>query len=80
MPIAFVLIKVHFGGETEVLEQLKGIDTLKEAHIVFGSADIIAKLESDDRQQIEQAIIWKIRKLTKVADTFTNWVHKSAYK
>jgi len=75
MPMAFVLINVEIGGEEEVVKNLKQIEEVKEAYLLFGVYDIIVKVEAEDRQRVEEIIIWKIRKFDKVRQTITNWVH-----
>ena len=75
MPMAFVLINVERDGGKEVLENLKQIEEVKEAYSLFGVYDVIAKVEAEDRQRIEEVIIWKIRKFDKVRQTITNWVY-----
>ncbi|RJS88737.1 Lrp/AsnC family transcriptional regulator [Candidatus Bathyarchaeota archaeon] len=75
MPMAFVLINVEIGGEEEVMKNLRQIEEVKEAYLLFGVYDIIVKVEAEDRQRVEEIIIWKIRKFDKVRQTITNWVH-----
>jgi DNA-binding Lrp family transcriptional regulator len=76
MPMAFVLINVEIGGETEVMESLKTIEEVKEAYTLFGVYDIVVKVEADERRRVEEIIVWKIRKFDKVRQTITNWVHQ----
>jgi len=73
--MAFVLINVEIGGEEEVMKNLRQIEEVKEAYLLFGVYDIIVKVEAEDRQRVEEIIIWKIRKFDKVRQTITNWVH-----
>ncbi|MCD6263321.1 Lrp/AsnC ligand binding domain-containing protein [Candidatus Bathyarchaeota archaeon] len=75
MPMVFVLINVEIGGEEEVMKNLRQIEEVKEAYLLFGVYDIIVKVEAEDRQRVEEIIIWKIRKFDKVRQTITNWVH-----
>jgi len=80
MPMAFVLINVEIGGETEVLDGLRQIEEVKEAYTLFGVYDIIAKVEAEERRRVEEIIVWKIRKFDKVRQTITNWVHEGFEK
>ena len=75
MAMAFVLINVEIGGEEEVLNNLRKIEEVKEAYMLFGVYDIIVKVEAENRRRVEEIIIWKIRKFDKVRQTITNWVH-----
>jgi len=80
MPMAFVLINVEIGGETEVLDGLRQIEEVKEAYTLFGVYDIIAKVEAEERRRVEEIIVWKIRKFDKVRQTITNCVHEGFEK
>lgn len=71
MPMAFVLINTEMGSETEVLNVLHKIGNIKEAYVVYGIYDIIARVEADTMDQIKDIITWKIRQLNKVRSTLT---------
>jgi len=71
MPSAFVLINSEIGGENEVLEELRKVSNVKEAHIVYGVYDIIAKVEAEDMDKLKSVITWKIRRLDRVRSTLT---------
>ena len=68
---AFVLINAEIGAEREVLKGLKEISEVKEAHMVYGVYDIIARIETDTMQELKDIISWKIRRLDKVRSTLT---------
>jgi DNA-binding Lrp family transcriptional regulator len=68
---AFVLINAEIGAEAEVLKELKNISEIKEAHMVYGVYDIIARVETDTMQELKDVISWKIRRLDKVRSTLT---------
>ena len=70
MPLAFVLINSEIGAEVEVLKKVKQVASVKEAYIVYGVYDIIAKLEAESFEDIRD-IVAKIRGLDKVASTLT---------
>jgi len=71
MEIAYVLISCDLGYEAEVIDELKHLDNVKEAHGVFGAYDILTKLESDNMEHLRDTITWKIRKLNRVRSTLT---------
>ena len=71
MATAFVLINSTLGAEDEVLKGLKEIKEVREAHMVFGVYDIIARIETDTMQELEDIISWKIRRLDKTRGTIT---------
>ena len=71
MSTAFVLINAELGSENEVLRGLKAIQEVKEAHIVYGVYDIIVRVETENLQDLKDAINLKIRRLNKVRSTLT---------
>ncbi|MFH0848221.1 MAG: Lrp/AsnC ligand binding domain-containing protein [archaeon] len=71
MPVAFVMINVESGSEKQVLEELRNVDVVKEAHFVYGVYDIVVKAEADSMDALRQAITWKIRRVSKVRSTLT---------
>ena len=68
---AFVVIMVEIGSEQKMMGELKAIPEVKEAHIVHGAYDIIARVESDTRSNVRDVINWKIRRLVKVRSVMT---------
>jgi DNA-binding Lrp family transcriptional regulator len=68
---AFVLINAEIGAESEVLKGLKDIPEVKEAHMVYGVYDIIARIQTETMQELKDIISWKIRRLDKVRSTLT---------
>lgn len=71
MPMAFVLINAEIGAENEVLQALKKISNVKEAYMVYGVYDIVAKVEADTMDKIKDIVTWQIRRLDKVRSTLT---------
>jgi len=68
---AFVLINAEIGAENEVLEDLKAIQEVKEAHMVYGVYDIITRVDAETLQDLKDVISLKIRRLDKVRSTLT---------
>ena len=71
MATAFVLINAEIGAEREVLKGLKEIPEVKEAHMVYGVYDIIARIQTETMQELKDILSWKIRRLDKVRSTLT---------
>ncbi len=71
MATAFVLINAEIGSEGDVLKDLNAIPEVKEAYMVYGVYDIIARIETDTMQDLKDTISWKIRRLDKVRSTLT---------
>ncbi len=71
MVIAYVLITCDLGYEEQIIEELKQLTNVKEAHEIIGPYDILAKVESDSEESLKDIITWKIRKLNRVRSTLT---------
>lgn len=71
LPSAFVLINAEIGSEDEVLKSLKAIPNVKEAYVVYGVYDIVARVEAEAMEKLKDVVTWKIRRLDKVRSTLT---------
>jgi len=71
MTTAYVLINCDMGYEAEVIDEIKQLEDVKEAHGVFGAYDILVKVESDNVENLRDTISWKIRKLNRARSTLT---------
>ena len=71
MPMAFVLINTETGSESEVLEAIRKIDAVEEAHMVYGVYDVIAKVKADTMDKLKEIVTWNVRRLDKVRSTLT---------
>lgn len=71
MPSAFILINTEVGFENNILKEIKKIPTVKEAHMIYGVYDIIAKAEAESMDKLKETISWNIRRLDKVKSTLT---------
>ena len=71
MPTAFVLINTEIGSEEEVLNELKKISYIKEAYVVYGVYDIVAKVEAETMDKLKEVVSWSVRRLDKVRSTLT---------
>jgi DNA-binding Lrp family transcriptional regulator len=64
------------GSEEEVLDELKKLEGVKEAHCVYGAYDIIARVEADSMDKLKDTVTWKVRKINNVRNTLTMLVTK----
>lgn len=71
MPVAFVLVNAEIGSEEEVLKSLQGVEGVKEAYIVYGVYDIVAKIQADTMDKLKDVVTWHIRRLNKVRSSLT---------
>ena len=71
MATAYVLLTTELGAETEVMKGMKMIVEIKEAHMVYGVYDIIARIEAGSMEDLKNIISWRVRRLNKVRSTLT---------
>ncbi len=71
MPLAFVLINTEMGSMEETLNALTKISNVKEAYMVYGVYDIVAKVEAESMTQLKEIVTWKIRRLDTVKSTLS---------
>jgi len=60
---AYVLIIAKSGFEKQVLEKLRKLKEIKDAKIVYGEYDIIAKIQVGDVSDLNDFLIDKVRNL-----------------
>jgi DNA-binding Lrp family transcriptional regulator len=77
MPKAFVFLNIDAGGEQEVLKELRNIQNVKEAHLVYGVYDLVARIEAETMDKLKEIVTWKVRRLDKVRSTLTTIVMES---
>ncbi|MEM1569140.1 MAG: Lrp/AsnC ligand binding domain-containing protein [Candidatus Bathyarchaeia archaeon] len=71
MNIAFVLINTEIGLEETTLKRLRKIKNVKEAFIVYGVYDIIAKVEAKDLEELREIVSTHIRRVEGIRSTVT---------
>jgi len=68
---AYILVSCNTGSDEYIVNRLKDIDEVKEAHGTFGTYDVIAKIESENDEELRDVISKKIRKISKIRATLT---------
>ncbi|MCK4243338.1 Lrp/AsnC ligand binding domain-containing protein [Candidatus Bathyarchaeota archaeon] len=71
---AFAHIQVKMGKANEVIEAIKAVNGVKEAHIVTGEFDIIAKIEADDLKSLGDKVLKNIHTIKGVYRTVTSMI------
>ncbi len=71
MNTAYVLISCEVGAEKSILAELKSLESVKEISVLFGSYDIIVKLEATSEEKLKDIVVSKIRNLQKIRTTVT---------
>jgi len=71
VPTAFVFITTEPASMPEVLKEVRAVEGVEEAEMVYGVYDIVAKVKTETMDQLKQIITYKIRRLDKVRETQT---------
>ena len=71
MPTAFVFITTEPASMPEVLKEVKAIDGVEEAEMVYGVYDIVAKVKVETMYKLKNIIAYQIRRINKVLTTQT---------
>ena len=71
MVVAFILATTRTGKEKEVLESLRNMEGVNEAHNVYGDYDVFAKINADNINQLNEIMIQKIRDIPHIVTTST---------
>ena len=67
----FVLLNCDLGAEELIVEQLRKISQVSQAYVTFGAYDVIAEINTDSREDFDETVSFKIRRLTRVVSTMT---------
>jgi len=71
VPMAFVLINAEIGSEEAVLKELKKVEGVEEAYVVYGVYDVVAKVKAESMDKLKDIVTWHVRRLDKVRSTLT---------
>jgi len=77
VPIAFVFITTESASMVEVLKEVKAVEGVKEAQMVYGIYNVVAKVKAETMDELKQIITEHIRRIDKVRTTFTMIVVES---
>jgi DNA-binding Lrp family transcriptional regulator len=77
MTIAFILIQCGNIDVELVIEDLKKVKSIIEIQGVFGSYDIIVKMQAKDRATLQEIITLQIRTIKKLGITQTSLLNCS---
>jgi DNA-binding Lrp family transcriptional regulator len=71
---AYILIKVKAGKTKDVVQALKRIPGVEQAHSCFGRPDIIMFISTQDERSLSDVVITKIHSIEGVEETDTHIV------
>ena len=67
----FVLLNCDLGAEEFIVEELKKIPQISQAYVTFGAYDVIAEIITDSKEDFDETVSLKIRRLVRVVSTMT---------
>ncbi|MCV0412683.1 Lrp/AsnC ligand binding domain-containing protein [Nitrosarchaeum sp.] len=70
MHIGFILLNCDLGAEEYIVEELKQMPKVKNAHLTYGAYDVIVEVNTEEQKDFEKAVA-DIRKLSRVVSTMT---------
>jgi len=68
---AFVLIDCDFPFSENILEELKKIPEIEEFYRVQSIYDMIAKVNADSKDQLNEVVMRKVREIEGIKNTLT---------
>ncbi|QUC65154.1 Lrp/AsnC ligand binding domain-containing protein [Nitrosopumilus sp. K4] len=71
MTTAHVLINCEDSKKNAIIENLKHVESVKEVHGTFGAFDVIAKIENDIKDKIQETVAYNIRTMEDIRSTLT---------
>ncbi|MFB6253694.1 MAG: Lrp/AsnC family transcriptional regulator [Halobacteriaceae archaeon] len=71
MVIAYIMIKANTSEADRLLEDVKDIDGILDAHIVAGDVDLIAKVEVESPEDVKEIAATNIQSIAGVETTET---------
>jgi len=71
MSKAYIMMNCKVGEEAEIIQSLKKIVGIKEAHGILGLYDIIAQIECTTDEKIQEIVTQQIRKISKIQTSMT---------
>ena len=66
-----MLLNCDLGAEEFIVEELKKISRVSQAHVTFGAYDVIAEINTDSQEDFDETVSFKIRRLTRIVSTMT---------
>ncbi|WP_129112909.1 Lrp/AsnC ligand binding domain-containing protein [Halegenticoccus tardaugens] len=68
---AFIMIKTAAGESERLVDAIRGLESVAEAHIVAGAYDIIAEVDTEEVYEILKTSSTRVQGLQGVTDTKT---------
>lgn len=71
MATAFILLNIDVGSDQNIIDSLKEIPEVVEAHNVYGVHDVIVQIKAATVPELKDVIAYKIRRIENITSTLT---------
>jgi len=61
---ALVLVNTHIGEENQVLERVRNVEGVEEAHVLSGIYNLLVKIEANSIDKLKDIISLQLRNLS----------------
>jgi DNA-binding Lrp family transcriptional regulator len=68
---ALVLVNTDLGSQDKVIESLKLVEGVEEAHALYGVYDLLMKIKANSFDKIKEIIKLRIKQITGVTSSLT---------
>ena len=72
MIIAFIMAKIESTKSRTILEQVRSLDEVEEAYLIYGAYDLLIKCVFKTPEAMSSFVVNELRKVDGVKDTITN--------
>jgi DNA-binding Lrp family transcriptional regulator len=70
--IAFIMAKVESTKSRSILEEVRRLDEVEEAYLIYGAYDLLIKCVFKTPEALSSFVVNDLRKLDGIKDTITN--------
>lgn len=77
---AVVLVNTEVGEESKVLERIKKIEGVEEAHILWGVYDLMVKIKANSIDKLKETIKSHLRRMDNVNALLTLMIVEATHK
>ena len=71
MVVAYTLLKTDPGRDEELRNKIAGLAGVLSAELIYGSYDVILKLEFKSTEELDEFIFESLRRMPGIRDTLT---------
>ena len=72
MIVAFIMAKVESMKSRSVLEEIRKMDEVEEAYLIYGAYDLLIKCTFKTPEALSSFVVNELRRLDGIKDTVTN--------